>query len=491
MNDKHERNLRDLKKKSVRGGIVTIGSRLISVVINLASTAILARILTPFDFGVVAMVLSITAFVAVFKDFGLSSASIQKGAALTPEQGNALYWMNVAVGTALTVLVACASPGVAWIYKSDDLIPVTMVVSLSFLISSLGAQHAAALQRNMMFRKKALADVAGTIVTFIVAVVMALQGFAYWSLVIGTVSGIAVTTAMLVALSPFHAGRPSRGVDMKELLHFGGRVTAFEFINYFHRNLDNILIGKVWGSEALGIYSRAYQLLMFPITNLRTPITAVAFPAMSRLHNDPVTFRIYYRKVAFLLAFASMPLVAFLYVAAPEVILLLLGEQWTAVIPVFQALAVTAFIQPVASLRGLVALSSGRSGDYLWLGIINAIVACSAFVAGLPWGPVGVAWAYSVAIYLLLYPTLRLSYRNTSIQFSDFWSTIQQPALTSIAAAAAVHWLPMGPLADHLAVHLGAEAVAFAAFWLIANVVWPGGWKKLIEVKSLFKQLKS
>jgi PST family polysaccharide transporter len=487
-----EQNLEELKSKSVRGGIVTIGSRFFSVVISLASTAILARILTPFDFGVVAMVLSVSAFVAVFRDFGLSSAAIQKGSTLTDKQSNALFWVNVAAGILLTVAFACSAPVVAWIYGNDDLIPVTVVVSLSFVLSSLGAQHAAALQRHMLFQRKAIADIAGTVVTFLVAVVLAFKGFAYWSLVMANIAGVLTTTLMLMLLSPFHIRRPSKDVDVKELLHFGGRVTAFEFINYFHRNLDNILIGKFWGSDALGVYSRAYQLLMFPITNLRAPITAVAFPAMSRLQDDPSSFRTYYCRVAHLLAFASMPLVAFLYVAAPEVVHVLLGSQWNAVIPVFKALAITAFIQPVASLRGLVALASGRSTDYLWLGVINAIVACAAFVAGLPWGPEGVAWAYGIAIYALLYPTLTLSYRSTAIRMIDFWQTIQQPALTSTASAIAVLSIPpLDLLAGHVVLTLLLKLLAFFACWFLANLLWPNGWQKLKDIASLLKKLKS
>lgn len=488
--DSHD--LADIKKKSVRGGAMSLGARLVSVVLTLVSTAVLARLLTPDDFGVLAMLLSITAFVSVFKDFGLSSAAIQKGDSLPASQASYLFWLNVAAGVVLTALVIALAPVVGWVFDNDALVAATQLISLSFLFTSLGAQHAAAIQSRLMFHKKAVADIVGTLVSFLTVMGLALLGYSFWSLVWGAISGAATTTLLLIALSPLKLARPERGQSLRQLLNFGGHVTAFEFINYFHRNLDNILIGRVWGAEALGIYSRAYQLLMFPITNLRTPINAVAFPAMSKLRGEPEKFRAYYLKISFLLALTSMPLVAFLASAADEVIGLLLGPRWLGVVPIFQALALAAFIQPVASLRGLVALSSGRSRAYLVVGAIYAVVACIAFVAGLAWGPMGVAIGYSIATYVLLYPSIKLSFQSTTIQWSDFWASIRQPALTSLFAAGAVALvLRPGMLAGmHVVFALSAKAIAFGLVWLLGNALWPGGWRALRNVRALLWQLR-
>ena len=484
-------DLAELKKQSVRAGVVTMASRLAGVLLTLASTAVLARLLTPQDFGVLAMLMSITAFVSVFKDFGLSSAAIQKGDRLTAPQASYLFWLNVAAGMGLTILLIALAPFVGWLVDEPALVPATTLMSRSFLLTSLGNQHAAALQSKLMFHRKAIADIAGAVASFATVMVLALEGYSFWSLVWGTVAGSAVTTLLLIALSPLQLTRPERGKSLGQLLHFGGHVTAFEFINYFHRNLDNILIGKVWGAEALGIYSRAYQLMMFPINNLRTPIGTVAFPAMSKLHGEPEKYRTYYLKVSFLLALSSMPLVAFLAVAADQVIGLLLGARWQGAVPIFQALALAAFIQPVASLRGLVILSSGRSRDYLLLGIVNTIVVCAAFVVGLRWGPFGIAIAYCLATYVLLYPTMMLSFRSTSIGMGDVWTSIRQPALTSLAAALVVFVLvrPSSTEDVPIALALGIKAAGFGAVWLLSNALWPGGWRVLRDVRSLFRQL--
>lgn len=485
-------DLAEIKKQSIWGALMTVGARAVIVLFNLASTAVLARLLAPEDFGVLAMVMSVVGLVGVFRDFGLSAAAVQASHSLTPVQASNLFWLNVAAGALLTLLTMAAAPLIGRVFGQPALVPVTMCVALSFVLGSLGNQHAAMLHRMLLFKRKAAADIAGGLISLVLSILLALQGYSYWALVWGTIAGTATTSLLLVVLAPLRVQRPRRGQGVRRLLSFGGHVTAFEFINYFHRNLDNILIGRFWGADALGLYSRAYQLLMFPITNLRAPINTVAYAAMSRLRDEPEQFRAYYCKVSFLLALTSMPLVAFLAVAAHEVIALLLGPRWQGAVAIFQALALAAFIQPVASLRGLVALSSGRSRDYLWLGVINAVVVCTAFVIGLRWGPVGVAMGYSLAIYLLLVPTVRMSFRHTRIRMADFWASIRLPAAASLCAAAVVLAWVQPAVADKLpmALALAIKALAFGMSWLLAHALWPGGWRRLREVRALLRELR-
>jgi PST family polysaccharide transporter len=484
-------NLDDLKRKSVRGGAVTFLAQGLLVLIHLASTVVLARLLSPEDYGLISMVLAITAFAGLFRDLGLSTASVQRSD-LTQAQLNTLFWINVGMGCALTVIVAAVSPLVAWFYREPAVLELTIALSAVFIISALGAQHGATLQRTMQFRRKSLTSVSGALVTLVVSIVLAYLGYRAWALAWGTLAGALVTTLMLFALSPFRPGAPAFSSGMASVLKFGGHVTAFELVNYFNRNLDQVLIGRVWGAASLGLYARAYQLLMFPISNLRAPLITVAFPAMSRLKGEPAAFRQYYRRVTSVLAFASMPLVAFLYVAAEPLVVVALGSKWMAVAPIFQGLAFAAFLQPVASLRGLVTLSAGKTGDYLKLGVVNAAGSSVAFVIGLPWGPYGVALAYSIANYVLLYPTLSLAFRGTGVQMSDFFAATLRPAAAS-ALAAAVCSIPalQNLLPASAAVRLVGLAVAFALVWLVAIVCVPGGAKEFKGVFMLLRMLKA
>lgn len=434
-----------LKRKSARGGVVTVVAQGLTIAIQLASTVILARLLSPQDYGIIAMVLAVTNFAGVFRDLGLSSAAIQKDRLTSAQQSN-LFWLNVAMGGFLTLLVSAASPLVVWFYSKPELLWVTVALSLNFLIGSFSSQHGAMLVRNMQFGRKAVPAIAGATIALAVSVTLAISGWSYWSLVWGNLAGAVVTTSLLFALSPFRPAWMKRGAGIRQMVQFGANVTAFDFINYFHRNLDNVLIGKFMGADALGLYSRAYALLMLPISNLRGPITAVGYPALSRLQDQPEAFRDYYRKTTRLLALGSMPFTAFLFVSADEVVRLLLGPAWSGSAPIFAVLALVAFVQPVITLWGIVTLSRGMSRRYLHLGLFNAGSSALGFVAGLPWGAVGVAVGYAVATYVTAVPILAWAFRGTPLRLADFFSSTFRPAVASLVAAGlcSVFWSDFG-----------------------------------------------
>lgn len=429
-----ETSLADLKRKSVRGGVVTVLSQGISTLVNLVSTVVLARLLSPEDFGVMSMVAAITAFAALFQDLGLSTAAVQKGQLSHALQSN-LFWVNVALGTLLTGTLATAAPLVARFYDRPELTWVTVTLSFNFLIRSLGTQHGVMLTRRMQFGRKAAASIGGSLVGLGISIYLAVKGYRYWALVWGGLAGAATSVLLLWLVSPFRPCWASRGTGVLSLVRFGANVTGFNIINYFHRNLDNLLIGKVWGAEPLGLYTRAYALLMFPIHAIRDPLTAVAFPAMSKLQGQPLAFRSYYRDITATTAFLSMPLTAYLFVAAKQVITLILGEAWNGVVPIFAALALAAFIQPVASLRGMALLATGQSRRYFWWGVLNAGGVSVGFVLGLPWGAVGVATGYVLVNYALLYPSLLLAFHKTCLGPRDFFQPIAGPAAASVMAA--------------------------------------------------------
>lgn len=429
-------NLSEIKRKSVRGGIVTMGSQGGTVAIQLVSTVILARLLTPTEYGTLAMVTAVTAFAALFRDLGLSSAAIQKKGLTTAQQSN-LFWLNVLMGIFLAIVVASSAPLIARFYNKPELVEVTLVLSLNFFLTSLGTQHGAMLVRSMQFGRDAVAKIAGSLATLTISIVLALKGYSYWSLVWGTVAGAMITTLLLIVLSPFRPGLPSRGSGVRELVGFGANVTAFNFVNYFSRNLDNILIGRFVGAGALGVYTRAYQLLMFPIVNLRGPINAVAFPAMSQLQDQPKFLREYYLKITTLLAFLTMPLVSWMYLVSDSLIFYVLGPNWGEVAGVFRLLAIAAFIQPVSSLSGSLLLSTGESRRYLIVGASVGLSVCVAFLFGIHWGALGVATAYALINYIVLYPWLTASFRGTLISFSDFVASCALPAGTAIVSVLA------------------------------------------------------
>ena len=474
----------DISRKSVRGGAATFAAQLVTICLQLLSTVILARLLGPEEYGILGMAASVTTFAAVFRDLGLSSATIQSKE-LNQQQLSALFWINVSAGAALTLLVAGAAPLVARFFQREELLGVTMALSLTFVINSCGTQHGALLSRRMMFGKRAIATIVGAVVGLVVAVGFALRGAAYWALVTSSIASSLTTTILLWWAAAWRPGPPSGISGVSSQLKFGANITAFEFVNYFARNFDSILIGRVWGADALGLYSRAYQLLMFPITNLRGPIQAVAFPAMSQLQCHGEEYRRYYRNVVALLALFSMPVSCFLGVAADLVVRVVLGEAWGGVAPVFSVLAVTAFIQPCSSLSGLVCMSLGSGTRYLRMGIAGAAIATLGFVCGIPWGPVGVASAYAVTTYLGLVPFCMWTVAGTHLRVMDFFGSVWRPALASIAAGGTALltkqiWKLEFAIADLL--KLG---ITFMLAYVAALLILPGGRRQMQDFWNL------
>jgi len=258
----------------------------------------------------------------------------------------------------------------------------------------------------------------------------------YWALV-GLSAGMTICNAVLVwVFCRWRPGLSLRGAGVRSMLHFGLDITGFQIVNFFARNADKILLGRLHGSYVTGLYSRAYSLFMLPISQIRAPLTAVALPALSRIQNEPGEYARYYCKFASLLAFITMPLAAFLFVCSENTTRLVLGQRWMGASPIFRILALAAFIQAVETAAGLVLLSLGSSKRYLKWGIFRSASVVICFGLGIRWGGRGVAAAYTIGEYLILLPTLWYCLRGTPVSVFAFLRVISQPALASIAAAA-------------------------------------------------------
>lgn len=475
-----------LKKRSLRGGAITLVSQATTVVLQLVSTVVLARMLTPDDYGVMGMVLSFVALAALFKDLGLSSAAIQK-ANLTVEQQSNLFWINALFGLGLTLVFAAAAPLVAWFYDRPELLGLTWVLSLTFVLGGLSAQHNAMLVRHMQFGRQAIVNIFGIAVTFAVSVALAYLGYGFWALGWGHVAGAAARTLLIWAFSPFVPGGWKRGVGTMDMIRFGANVTGFNFVNYFSRNLDNILIGKFVGADALGVYGRAYQLMLFPVQNLRAPIDAVTYPALCRLQDSPEEWRRYHMQTLRVLSFLTMPLVAWMFLVSEPLILLLLGEKWAGVIPIFQILAIVAFIQPCASMVGSVMLSVGKSRRYFMQGTAVAVVMSVAFAIGVNWGAEGVAWAYVVAMYLVLVPMLLTAYHETAMTPSDFFKSLSLPAMISLTALLAATVVRQLATVSTPFVEIVLVTVVFVISALGPLLLLPSGRTLLADILKMYR----
>jgi PST family polysaccharide transporter len=421
----------DLSGRAVRGGAITLSAQAVKFLLQLGSTVVLARLLTPDDFGLVAMVTAVTGFVALFKDLGLSQATVQRPQ-ITHEQVSTLFWVNVAASFVLMLVVAALAPLLAWFFGDPRLTEITLVIAGTFILSGLSVQHSALLTRQMRFKWLALIDVAGLAAGVLAALVLAWQGFGYWSLVGMLVIQSTLGATLVWLTSEWRPGRPVRGSGVRPMLRFGGNLAGFNVLNYFSRNADKVLIGWAWGAGALGTYSRAYQLLTLPLSQINWPLSRVVIPALSRLNDRPEEYRWQYLYYLSAVLWLTLPLVGLLAGAAPSVVLVLLGEQWSEVSGVFRALCITAALQPVYSTIGWIFVSKGRTDRFLRWALIASPLFVLSFVVGLPWGVVGVALSYAATFVLMLPWTLGYAVRETAIRRADIFDAARHPFLAAL-----------------------------------------------------------
>ena len=472
----------DLRARSLRGGATTLAAQGAKYAVDVAAVALLARLLTPEDYGLVAMVAAVLGFLNAFKDAGLSMATVQSER-LRHEQVSALFWLNAATSLVLMVAFAAASRGVAWFYGDERLVGISVALGASFLFSGLTVQHAALLRRQMRYRELACVEVGAHVVGTTAAVVAALRGFGYWALVLRS---LATPCALMLAVwmaTPFRPAPPWRSGGAAGLVRFGGYLVGFRLVNYLGRNLDNVLIGRFLGGAALGLYSKAYNLLMLPLRMVNDPITDVAVPALSRLQSDPERLRSFYYKAVSLVVTLSMPVVAWVASVADSFVLTLLGPQWIASAEVFRILTIPAFIGTFNVATGWVFVSAGDVRRQLGSGLVNTALGAVAIVVGLRWGIEGVAWALVASAIVRRPPTIANCYRGTPFTLRGLGEVLWRPAAASVVAGLLTYgangW--MAPAAGP-ALSLLASVPVFGAAYLAALALLPGGRTLLTEL---------
>jgi PST family polysaccharide transporter len=446
----------------------------VKFILTMGSTAVLARLLTPDDFGLIAMVAAVVGFATLFKDLGLSMATIQRET-ITHDQVSTLFWINVAVSAILALVVAAASPLVALLYGDDRLIPITIALGATFIFGGLTSQHTALLRRQMRFTALAAIEIIAFALAVVVAITVAYLYRTYWALVAMTAAQALFTMLLAWMLSGWLPGKARFDSDVRSMLAFGGHLTGFNTLNYFTRNLDNVLIGAIFGAGPLGLYSRAYNLLMLPIRQINGPINGVVMPALSAIQRDDAAFRRYFITSLMVMTAASMPLVVFAMVQARPIVLVLLGDQWEGAVPIFLALGPAAFMGAFNVAPGWLYMAKGRTKALFKYGMIAAPLTVLAFIIGSNWGPVGVAWGFSVAFMACYLAIIPLSCKGTPVKPRDFGVAMWRSALSSASGAIAV--LALGSIVAfpmHI-VELIASGVAFGAAFVAAWLGLPGG----------------
>lgn len=426
----------EFKRKSARGGAAAILAQVAAMALQLGTTFILARLLSPTDYGLQAMVLTLTAFFSLFRDAGLSLAVVQREN-LTHEQISTLFWINVGLGTFLMVVVAAAGPFLVAFYKEPRLLWLTIASASTFFFSSLCVQHRALLDRAMRFTTSAKIDVLTCVIGSVVAISMAALGCGYWSLICQNISiPVASMIALWIAM-PWAPGRPRWAPELRPLIRFGGTITLNSVIVYLAYNTEKILLGRSWGAAPLGIYTRAYQLATLPVQQLIAAAYGIAFSVLSRMQGDPVRLRRSYLKSQSVIVSMTIPVVIGSAFFAKEIVLVVLGAKWLQVTTVLRLLAPTVLVFALVNPFSWLLQSTGRAGRSLWIAILIAPVVVLGILFGLHGGPNGVAMGYSAAMLVLLVPIVVWAKHGTGISTGDYVRSVVRPIVAGLMGGAA------------------------------------------------------
>ncbi len=472
-----------LKKKTVSGVKWTTISTIGVNIMQLIQLAILARLLDSTAFGLMAIVMVIVGFSQAFLDMGISNVIIHKQD-ISQVQLSTLYWVNVIAGVLIFLVVCGVAPFVAIFYQQPELTKLIILLGTTFLIQPFGQQFMMLWQKELRFKEIARIDIINKFVTLIVTVWFAYEGYGVYSLVYGAIAGSIVQTAQFMELG-FKEHKPRfvfKLKNIKEFLNFGAYQMGERTINYFHYQIDTILIGKLLGMEALGIYNIAKNLIMKPAMVFNPIITKVTLPVMAKIQNDVLGLKQVYLKTINYLSSVNFLAYAFIFIFAHDIVLLLFGVKWIPAVPIVKILSVWGALRSTGNPIGSLLLAKGKANwGFFWnLGLFFYVPV--GIYIGSHWGLEGVSCSLVILIFLLIIPNWYLLVQPLcGAGFMEYHIQILKPALiailTGVGAYIAIYALDFGVVKFLTGTTVGL-VLAFLLLWLLNH-------EFLVELKSL------
>jgi O-antigen/teichoic acid export membrane protein len=442
------RESKDLGRLALRVGVVSVVIQYGNGALQVVASIILARLLAPEDFGLVAIVTVLMGFAPLLIDFGLGDATAQRSK-ITQSQVSSLFWISSGIGLAVAVVVVACSPLIAWLYREPRLEPIALCIAITFVLSGMSNQHLALLRRKMQFGTIGKIQFLGTLAGLVVAVVVAVGGYGYWALVLRP-----VTNAFCVALGAWLAcrwrpGFPVFDEEAKSMVRFGLHVVGFSVTYTLAKSMDRVALGLVDRPDQVGYYQNAMNLYDNSIFTALIQMHTVGSAALSKLQANPAALREKYEAALSALAFFVMPFSAILSVTAEDLTVILLGEKWRTAGLLLQILALRGIFQVIEGSQGWLHLSIGRADRWRKWGIVSALVLVAAVLGGLPFGPRGVAMAVVLASVVLAIPSIVYAGRPVGIGSATVIRAVGPQLIGALSTAAAGWWLQTTFLADY------------------------------------------
>jgi PST family polysaccharide transporter len=452
------------QSSTARSWLVTVMGRGGAHTVQLLALLVLARLLVPADFGLLTMVMSIIGVANIFSDLGLSAATIRQPR-ITPAQVSTLFWINLGFGGLMTGLASAAAPLLGKIYSDPRAVAVTLALAWTFFLGGLGAQHLALLRRQLKFKELAWIQFLAMGLGQAMAIVLALLGHGYWSLVAAMLTTASLNSALAWLWCKWRPGRPHWDAQIRSMMSFGGYLVVFTLLGFAAQNVPNILNGWLWGAAAVGFYSRAFALLTLLLNYIVDPLNLIAPAAMSRLLEDAAAYRDYYLKTMAMMLFMTAPIGFAVFVMAGDIVHLVLGPQWDTSIDVLRILALAVVPQTLCATSGWLYMSHGDSRTMMQWGVGGWSLLIVCLCAGAPFGINGMAAAYALGMLLLLYPCMKMAFRRTTLKFSDLvrviWPGVVAAALAMIPSGYVDSVLSTAPMPWRLAFCLLAYGLTY------------------------------
>src|SRR5215510_8248454 len=405
---------RDLGRLALRGGAVSVAMQYGNGVLQIAAAVILARLLTPEDFGLVAIVTVLTSFAPILIDLGLGDATTHRSK-ITRSQVSRLFWLSSGSGRAIAVVVAACSPLIAWIYREPRLETIAFYSAVTFVLWGMSNQHLALLRRTMQFATITKIVILSTLVGIAIAIFMASCGYSYWALVLRPIA-----TSLCIAIGAWlvcrwRPGFPVFDNEVKSMVRFGLHVVGFSVMYSVAKSVDRIALGFFYRPDEVGYYQNAITLYDNSIFSTLAQLHTVGSAALSKLQSNPAALRQKYEAALSALAFFVMPTAAVLSVTAQDLTVILLGEKWRAAGALLSIIALRGIFHVVEISQGLLHLSIGRADRWRRWGIVTLVVQIAGVLAGLPFGATGVAVTVVMSSLLIAIPSISYAGRPVDI----------------------------------------------------------------------------
>ncbi len=476
----------DLKRRSVHGGLLTLGAQAVKFLSKFGSAVVVAHLLTPADFGMVAMVSPILGFLGTFNDLGFGQAIVQTPD-ITKNQISALFWRNLLMSVGLAALLSLIAPLAGHLYHEPRTTSLLIAMGGLLILGTLGLVPSALLKRDMRFGPLALIDVASLVAGAIVTIAAAYYGLRYWALVIGQLATSLASVVMAFFYARWLPNRSTNAPNLGAFMRFGANLTLVNIATYFSMTADNMIVGVVAGKVQLGLYDRSYTLTIQPLNQLLSPISQVSVPLLSRLQDKPDMYKTSYKHMLRLALTLTMPAMLLCVIMAKNLVPLLLGPRWTQAAPIFAWVCFGGLVAPLFSSTGWIFTTQNRTGEQMKASIATALISIVSFAIGVHWGAVGVACISALSFTFVQVPLmLYVMTRKGDLPLTEIVRTVTPSCVAILLVAIPLYWMRS---ASTFAEMIGLMALSYALFVGLL-IMLPGGRDFLKMSRSISSVLR-